>query len=115
MVVKLDLKGNFSLQPPVDGDGLSPSLNVKREPVDVMSAMWREMDYSDFSIVARGGKEIRCHRSVLSAASPVLKGLIATDMEEGPQGFYNIDEREEDLRALLQYMYNGRGAISKRF
>lgn len=69
--------------------------------------MWRDMGLSDFSIVSSGGREIPCHKVVLCAASPVLKGLISADMEEGRQGFYNIDETEDCLRALLQFMYIG--------
>jgi hypothetical protein len=69
--------------------------------------MWQDMEFSDFAIVARGGKEIRCHKSVLAAASPVLKGLLSNDMEEGRQGFANIDEDEAPLRTLLQFMYIG--------
>jgi len=73
----------------------------------VMQSMWRDMEFGDFTLVARGGKELCCHRSVLAVASPVLKGLMAIDMEEGRQSFANIDEKLDDLHALLQYMYIG--------
>jgi len=62
-------------------------------------------DFTDFAVVAKGGKEIRCHKPILAGASPVLKGLLSTDMQEGRQGFANIDEDEVDLNALLEYIY----------
>merc|ERR1712178_596420 len=70
--------------------------------------MWRDMKYSDFVLVARGGKELPCHKAVVAAASPVLESLLSSDMEEGRQGFVNVDEAQESLRTLLQYMYLGK-------
>merc|ERR1719161_1741828 len=95
----VEVKGIFALEPKDIGCHLGGSC--------VMAKMWQELELSDFAIVARGGKEIRCHKSVLAAASPVLKGLLSNDMEEGRQGFANIDEDDDDLRSLLQYLYLG--------
>lgn len=70
--------------------------------------MWLERDFTDFFIVAQGGREVHCHRSVLSAVSPVFKGMFAIEMQEGKQQFVTIDEPVDAVSALLEFIYVGR-------
>jgi len=97
--VRLKISGDFSSGQPRHNSFLSPS--------PALQNMWDDMEFSDFKVVARGGEKIPCHRSILAAATPVFKGMMSGDMEEGRQGFVIVDEPVEALRAMLRYMYLG--------
>lgn len=73
----------------------------------IMNTLWRERDFTDFYIAAAGGVEIKCHRAVLAAASPVFKSMLMGDMQEGLQQFASIDEPADTLEALIEFMYIG--------
>jgi hypothetical protein len=76
-----------------------------RGVLKVLKNMWSDMEFADFALIAQGGEEIKCHRCVLSAASPVLKGMLTSGMREGLQTFVKVEERAEDVIALLRYIY----------
>jgi len=54
-----------------------------------------------------GHQEIRCHRAVLSAASPVFKGMMSGDWEESMQTLERLDVSAKDMSLLLEYIYVG--------
>jgi len=97
--LRLKISGDFSSGQPRHNSFLSPS--------PALQNMWDDVEFSDFKVVARGGEKIPCHRSILAAATPVFKGMMSGDMEEGRQGFVIVDEPVEALRAMLRYMYLG--------
>ena len=56
-------------------------------PADILYDMWQNQQFTDFFVVSHGGHEIRCHRGVVAVASPVFKGMIEAEMQEGLQQF----------------------------
>eukprot|EP00931_Biecheleriopsis_adriatica_P055681 TRINITY_DN32974_c0_g1_i1.p1 TRINITY_DN32974_c0_g1~~TRINITY_DN32974_c0_g1_i1.p1 ORF type:complete len:519 (+),score=86.42 TRINITY_DN32974_c0_g1_i1:44-1558(+) len=76
-------------------------------PDDLMLKMWLDKEYTDFHVVAKDGHEIHCHRAVLSAASPVFKGMISGEMQEGLQQFVKMDEPAFAVSSLLEFVYTG--------
>lgn len=81
--------------------GLEPTTD------DLLWKMWDDPRFADFHIAAKG-REIRCHRSVLAAASPVFEAMVDSEMQEGCQAFVSIDEAPDDLLAMLEFIYTER-------
>lgn len=86
---------------------LSASSQAWSTPERVMNQMWQKKEFADFYMAALGGVEIRCHRSVLSAASPVFERMLMGDLQEGLQQFVSTDELASTLEALVEFMYLG--------
>lgn len=62
---------------------------------------------SDAIIVTENGSEIKCHRNILSAHSPVFETMFQTDMKESKTGILNLPEMsEETARAFVEYLYS---------
>jgi len=55
------------------------------------------------------GKELRAHRAILSARSPVFQAMFRSNMVETTTGRVTLsDIKAEVVSAMLQYMYSGR-------
>lgn len=64
-------------------------------------------DGGDFTITC-GSKELKAHRSILAAASPVFQAMISSDMVEGRTlSLVMTDADERDVLALLRFIYTG--------
>ena len=66
------------------------------------------MEFTDFSIVAQDGDEIRCHRAILAAASPVFRGMMSGEWQETLQTLERRDIAKENIVTLLEFIYLGR-------
>jgi len=65
-------------------------------------------DTSDISLVCQG-VEIRAHRLVLGARSPVFKAMFKSDMVEKINGEVNIEDAGVDeVRQMVRYMYTAK-------
>mmetsp|Transcript_28486 Transcript_28486/g.71572 ORF Transcript_28486/g.71572 Transcript_28486/m.71572 type:complete len:489 (-) Transcript_28486:307-1773(-) len=98
LLIIVNVRGDFNI---FERAGVAPVNDT------VLSRMWSDMRFADFHIAAKG-QEIRCHRSVLAAASPVFEAMVESDMQEGSQAFASIDEMPEDIRAMLEFVYTER-------
>lgn len=68
--------------------------NVLRDPL-----------YSDFSFIVKG-KEFKVHRTILAHASPVMRGMFASDLEEGRTNKCEVNDIEPEVfESLLQFIY----------
>lgn len=73
-----------------------------------MENFFREGRLSDFTIVA-GGREMRAHRAILSARSPVFAAMLEHHTEEFKNSQVNFPDIEyEVMHELLTYIYSGR-------
>ena len=61
-----------------------------------------DREFTDFFIAVRGRQEVKCHRSVLSAASPLFQSMMSHEMQEASQRFANVDEPADAIIALLE-------------
>ena len=61
----------------------------------------------DFSIKVEG-KKIPCHKQVLAAFSPVMKGLLNSGMKESVENqLYETTFSYETMETVVHFMYNG--------
>ena len=69
----------------------------------------REQNYlCDITLLAKGGKEFKAHRNVLSAASPFFVKLFQNDMKEKEEGVIHFEEiSETTLGDVLKFIYTG--------
>lgn len=73
-------------------------------------AMLFDKSFCDFTFVVKG-KEIKIHKSVLSARSPVFMRMFLTDMQEAKANKAEITDVEADtFDKLLVFIYSGKVA-----
>eukprot|EP00929_Paragymnodinium_shiwhaense_P008897 TRINITY_DN112882_c0_g1_i1.p1 TRINITY_DN112882_c0_g1~~TRINITY_DN112882_c0_g1_i1.p1 ORF type:complete len:874 (-),score=164.17 TRINITY_DN112882_c0_g1_i1:891-3512(-) len=74
----------------------------------VLRTMWLDRQFSDMLMVADGGEEIPCHRSVVASASPVFRRMLLCTMREGHLKRVTMHEASaKDVTTLLEYVYTG--------
>lgn len=91
----------------INADALQSRVVSQWCPQACASKLWHDREYTDFSIVVQGNQELRCHRAVLSAASPVFKRMLSGDWEEALQTLERPDVSLEEMSLLLEYIYLG--------
>lgn len=65
-----------------------------------MENFFREGRLSDFTIIA-GGREMRAHRAILSARSPVFAAMLEPHTEEYKNSQVNFADIEYEVRKTL--------------
>ncbi|GMT00026.1 hypothetical protein PENTCL1PPCAC_22200, partial [Pristionchus entomophagus] len=85
------------------------SLHTEKQLADDYTKLFREEMLTDFSIRV-GDKDIRTHRAVLAARSPVFCAMLThTDTNEAKLGIMHITDMEADVVVeMLAYVYSGR-------
>ncbi|GIY02970.1 speckle-type POZ protein B [Caerostris extrusa] len=72
-----------------------------------LKALYKTSLNSDV-ILSVGSHQIRAHKSILSARSPVFKKIFDHNMEESKQNFVDITDVPKDaFEKLIEYMYTG--------
>ena len=71
--------------------------------------MQRRQDYlCDITLVAKGEKEFKAHRNVLSAVSPFFAKLFQSEMKEKEEGIIRFEEISASiLEDVLEFIYTG--------
>jgi len=71
--------------------------------------MQRRQDHlCDITLMAKGGKEFKAHRNMLSAASPFLLKLLQSDMRENREGIVRFEEiAGAVMEDVLEFIYTG--------
>jgi len=63
-------------------------------------------EFSDFALILKDGRELRCHRVKLAEASPVSRAMLRQVCEETRSGKMRITEFEpESAETLLDFIY----------
>lgn len=72
-----------------------------------LRTLWESGQHSDI-ILRTGGVELRAHRLLLIARSPVFARMLASDMEEASTGVIRIEDVDPDTMAhLCEFIYTG--------
>ena len=71
-----------------------------------------EGNFADTTLVSEDQKQFQAHKLVLSACSPVLKNLLVTNPHSHPI-LYLRGIKQEELEAILNFMYFGEAQISE--
>ena len=68
--------------------------------------MYRTKAFTDFTLVACDGRELKAHRCVLAARSEVFRSMVTYDTKESVNRRCEIDDTDgETLNLVLSYMY----------
>ncbi|CAG2120672.1 unnamed protein product, partial [Medioppia subpectinata] len=72
------------------------------------TALQKEGKFSDVKIVVEG-RELRAHKAILSARSPVFNAMLTSDMRECRENAIEIpDIRPDVMEELLTFIYSGK-------
>ena len=81
------------------------SKKTQKQLCEDMSNLFLDESNSDIEIKC-GTSSFPCHRSILSARSPVFRAMLQADMEEKREGIIYIKDFSPDVvKAMLNYMY----------
>ena len=73
---------------------------------DDVSRLLENSNFSDLVIVCRGGREFKCHKTILAARSEVFEAMFMHDFLEKSEGVVSVDDIEDDVMAeLLRFIY----------
>ena len=70
--------------------------------------------FSDVTLVSDDLVEFLAHKTILATASPMLKTLLGMSSQQQSSFLYLKGIRQEDLEAILQYIYLGETEISEQ-
>ena len=77
-----------------------------KSSVRCLSRMLEESIHADVTIHTSGGAQLRAHRAVLSASSPVFHSMFTHELAEKESSSVTIDDMcAESCAALLAYLY----------
>ena len=70
-----------------------------------------DKDFTDFTLKT-GAKEVDCHRVIIAANSPVLKGMLRSQMKETIEKQIELNNiSPEAMENIVEYMYSGQITI----
>jgi len=87
-------------------DEVEEVADVEKVGIDLFSS-FEQQEFTDFEIVCED-RNIRCHKVVLAARSPVFRAMLLNDMEESSSA--KVEPREftsHTMMLLLRFMYRG--------
>lgn len=74
---------------------------------DALACMWEKREFTDCEVVCNG-QSIKCHRAVLSQASPVFTRMLAGEMSEARNQRIELEAPDSEVAvALLAFVYTG--------
>ncbi|GAU87918.1 hypothetical protein RvY_00704 [Ramazzottius varieornatus] len=89
-------------------DTMMPNTNSREVNLltEHMGQMYRAKEFTDFTLVACDGRELKAHRAVLAARSEVFRSMVTYDTKESANRRCEIDDTDgETLDHVLSYMY----------
>ena len=69
-------------------------------------------DFVDVTLVSEDDREIKCHKVVLSACSPILKNILIRNPHQHPLIFLS-GVKYSELKSLLNFMYLGQTEVGQ--
>ena len=69
----------------------------------IVTDLFQERDFTDFTVESEEGKKFPCHRAVLSVQSNVLKRIMLT--EESRNGILSLNYKAEVVENFVNYFY----------
>ena len=73
---------------------------------DSFKALLGQEDFVDVTLVSEDGEQIKAHKVVLSASSPILKNILIRNCHQHPLIFL-AGVKYQELKALVDFMYLG--------
>lgn len=71
----------------------------------ILSRMFNENMFADFTINSQEGIKFKIHKGVLAAESSVFQAMFSNEMQEKKEGVANLEESHKVLKELLSFIY----------
>ena len=71
----------------------------------MMNEMMMSEDFADVTLVTDDKKQIKAHRNILSACSPVLKDILKIDPSNNHPVIYLRGIQHSEIESILQFIY----------
>ena len=78
---------------------------------DILREMKTSNDFADVTLVCDDKKEIKAHRNILSACSPVFKNMLKIDQQSNHPVIYLRGIQHLQMEAILKFVYLGETSI----
>ena len=74
--------------------------------------LWQNEDFADVTLATKDDAQIRAHKVIISASSPVFQNILLKNLHSNPLiYFHNI--KSVDLKLLLRFIYQGQCEVSQ--
>ena len=74
---------------------------------EALREMMASSEFADVTIVTDDKQQIRAHRNILSAASPVFKSILQIDSKNADPVIYLRGIQHSEMDSIMQYIYLG--------
>ena len=78
---------------------------------DMLKEMMTSNDFADVTLVCDDKKDIKAHRNILSACSPVFKNMLKIDQQSNHPVIYLRGIQHLQMEAILKFVYLGETSI----
>ena len=78
---------------------------------DMLKEMMASNDFADVTLVCDDKKEIKAHRNILSACSPVFKNMLKIDQQSNHPVIYLRGIQHLEMESILKFVYLGETSI----
>ena len=75
---------------------------------EMLHEMMKTNEFSDVTLVCDDKKQIKAHRNILSASSPVFKNILQIDTQSNHPVIYLRGIKYQDMESILQFIYLGK-------
>ena len=80
---------------------------------EALNDMMLSSEFADVTLVTDDKQQIRAHRNILSAASPVFKSILQIDSKNANQVIYLRGIQHSEMESIMQYIYLGEARFCK--
>ena len=71
-----------------------------------------QLEFSDVTLVSDDGKQIKCHKFILSSCSPVFRKILVNNPHQHPL-IYLTNVKHIELRSIIDFMYLGETEVDQ--
>ena len=74
--------------------------------------LWQNQDFADVTLATRDNFQIRAHKVILSASSPIFKNILMENPHNNPLIYFN-SLKSAEIQLLLQFIYLGQCEVGQ--
>ena len=78
-----------------------------------LSQMMISSEFSDVTFVTDDKQQIKAHRNILSAASPVFKSIFQMDSNNANQVIFLMGIQHSEMESIMQFIYLGEARFNE--
>ena len=74
--------------------------------------LWQNQDFADVTLATKDDVQIRAHKVILSASSPIFQNILKKNPHSNPLIYFN-NLKSADVKLLLRFIYLGQCEVSQ--